>query len=93
MPKEGVSVIFTFEPYEIDIDIRKTTSFYESADLVSEGCSCDGSLLYGGFYHICGTLLRGKSAWVKIDEHTCSWKRISHCRLYSLKSLPTFPGC
>ena len=24
----------------------------------------DGTLFYGGFYHLCGTLLSGKSAWV-----------------------------
>lgn len=28
----------------------------------------DNSLLYGGFCHVCGTLIRGKSAWVNISE-------------------------
>ena len=28
----------------------------------------DGSLLYGGFCHLCGTLVQGESAWVKISE-------------------------
>lgn len=33
----------------------------------------DGMLLYGGFYHVCGTLLDGESAWKKIDENTSCW--------------------
>ena len=28
----------------------------------------DGTLLYGGFCHVCGTLIQGKSAWVNISE-------------------------
>ena len=28
----------------------------------------DGTLLYGGFCHVCGTLVHGKSAWVNISE-------------------------
>lgn len=33
----------------------------------------DGTLLYGGFYHVCGTLSDGESAWKKIDEYTSRW--------------------
>ncbi len=28
----------------------------------------DGSLFYGGFCHICGTLIKGESAWESISE-------------------------
>jgi len=28
----------------------------------------DGSLLYGGFCHLCGTLVQGENAWVKTSE-------------------------
>ena len=28
----------------------------------------DGTLLYGGFCHVCGTLIQGKSAWVNVSE-------------------------
>lgn len=33
----------------------------------------DGTLLYGGFYHVCGTLLNGESAWKKINENISCW--------------------
>ena len=28
----------------------------------------DGTLFYGGFCHVCGTLIQGESAWVKTTE-------------------------
>ena len=28
----------------------------------------DGTLFYGGFCHVCGTLIQGKSAWVNTSE-------------------------
>lgn len=34
----------------------------------------DGSLFYGGFYHLCGTLLSGKSAWVPTSSTSSYWK-------------------
>ena len=30
----------------------------------------DGTVFYGGFYHLCGTLLDGESAWKKISRNT-----------------------
>ena len=33
----------------------------------------DGKLVYGGFYHICGVLLSGEGAWVKVSENTAAW--------------------
>ena len=35
-------MIFEFGQYKIDVDVEKTKKFYEQADLVTEGCSCDG---------------------------------------------------
>ncbi len=32
-----------------------------------------GALLYGGFYHLCGTLLAGESAWTHTSAHTSHW--------------------
>lgn len=34
----------------------------------------DGSLFYGGFYHLCGTLLSGKSAWVPTNSTSSYWE-------------------
>ena len=39
----------------------------------------DGTLLYGGFYHLCGTLLQGKGGWQAVyagpKNKTSVWKR------------------
>lgn len=108
-------MIFELGQYRVDIDVNKTKSFYETARLVSEGCSCsgcrnfekaitalpsevtgffanwgvdmrkvcevyvncsnsDGTLLYGGFYHLCGSLLAGKSAWVPNSPSSFHWE-------------------
>lgn len=107
-------MVVKFGQYIIDLDIEKTKYFYENAEPVSKGCSCDGclnfekaidvlpqtvreffanlgvdmskvcecyvnctnedgTLSYGGFYHICGTLLDGESAWKKISDTTSCW--------------------
>ena len=33
----------------------------------------DGTLLYGGFYHICGSVITGESAWRRISEKQSVW--------------------
>lgn len=33
----------------------------------------NGVLVYGGFYHVCGTLLDGESAWKKSDDNIFRW--------------------
>ena len=43
----------------IGVDIKKPAEVYVNS------AHSDGSLLYGGFYHLCGTILNGESAWVK----------------------------
>ncbi len=48
----------------IGIDMKKPTEVY-----VNE-VNSDGLLIYGGFYHLCGTLLTGESAWTKIPSET-----------------------
>ncbi|MDE6953742.1 MAG: hypothetical protein K2P09_08015 [Erysipelotrichales bacterium] len=60
-----ISVIAFFT--NLGTDMKKVCECYvnDTAD--------DGTLLYGGFYHICGTLLDGKSAWKSIDENTFCW--------------------
>lgn len=49
----------------LGIDYQKACECYVNCS------NSDGTLLYGGFYHICGTLLSGNSAWVEIDKN-CS---------------------
>ena len=34
----------------------------------------DSSLLYGGFYHLCGTLLSGESAWIPTSSTSSYWE-------------------
>ncbi len=36
-------MIFEFGKYKVDIDVEKTKQFYEKAETVDEGCSCDGA--------------------------------------------------
>lgn len=35
----------------------------------------DGTLLYGGFYHLCGTVLEGESAWNVKDSDISHWEK------------------
>lgn len=107
-------MLFEFEPFQVDIDVERTQRFYEKAQSVQEGCSCDGcrnfvyavdslpetvktflaklgvdirkiceccvnctntdgTLLYGGFFHVCGSLKKGLSAWEKDEENIAYW--------------------
>lgn len=104
-------MLFEFGQYKVDVDVKRTSSFYNTASHVSNGCSCDGcqnfekavdvlpqviidlfselgidmkkvcecyvnrksedgTLFYGGFYHLCGTLVAGQSAWISTDAAT-----------------------
>lgn len=47
----------------LGIDMRKVCECYVNCR------NDDGTLSYGGFYHVCGTLLAGKSAWKNIDNN------------------------
>lgn len=42
----------------LGIDMKKVTEVYVNT------ANLDGTLFYGGFYHLCGQMLAGKSAWV-----------------------------
>lgn len=56
----------------IGIDIKKVSEVYTNIT------NPDGAVFYGGFYHLCGKLLSGDSAWVEentVGEHT---SRVSH---------------
>lgn len=37
-------MVMEFGQYKIDVDIKRTREFYERAEPVSKGCSCDGCL-------------------------------------------------
>lgn len=47
----------------LGIDIKKPAEVY--ANVVKD----DGLVLYGGFYHLCGRLLSGESAWVAVESN------------------------
>lgn len=44
------------------IDFGKPAEIY-----ASHACDAD-TLFYGGFYHICGTILEGRDAWIQTGE-------------------------
>ena len=44
------------------IDLKKIVECYVNCK------NEDGTLFYGGFCHVCGTMIQGKSAWVKTSE-------------------------
>ena len=39
-------MVFKYGYHKIDIDVEKTKSFYETAELLSEGCECQGCRNY-----------------------------------------------
>lgn len=51
----------------LGVDMKKVCECYVNA------ANKDGTLLYGGFYHICGSLLTGESAWQSISEAHAFW--------------------
>lgn len=52
----------------LGVDMRKVSEVYVNCS------NSDGTLFYGGFYHLCGTLLAGKSAWVPNSPLTSHWE-------------------
>lgn len=54
---------------KLGIDMRKVCECYVNFS------DDDGTLLYGGFYHVCGILLDGKSAWKKMNKNTFYWDK------------------
>ena len=50
----------------LGIDMKKMTEIYVNR------ANPDGTLLYGGFCHLCGNALEGKSAWVETQENADS---------------------
>ncbi len=47
---------------DLGIDLKKIAECYVNCK------NEDGTLLYGGFCHVCGTLIEGENAWVSISE-------------------------
>ena len=45
------------------IDMKKAREVYVNCT------NADGSVLYGGFYHICGKIISGKSTWVPANPN------------------------
>lgn len=46
---------------QLGLDIKKPAEVYVN-------CSDNNILLYGGFYHLCGTMIEGKSAWEIVSK-------------------------
>jgi len=47
---------------DLGVDLQKIAECYVNCK------NEDGTLFYGGFCHVCGTWIQGKSAWVNISE-------------------------
>lgn len=60
---QSVTTVFA----DLGVDLRKVCECY--VHFTNE----DGTLLYGGFCHVCGTLLSVKSAWKKVDDRISRW--------------------
>ena len=108
-------MVFSFSKFTLDIDVEKNKAYYETANFISEDCSCSGcrnyekaidllpkevisffsqmgiemkkirevyvnctnaddTVRYGGFYHVCGYIVDGESAWVPINSNTKRWE-------------------
>lgn len=65
----------------VDTSPQAVKKFFDTLGIdMRKACECyvncadnDGSLLYGGFYHVCGILLHGESAWRKTSETASCW--------------------
>ena len=51
----------------LGVDMKKVRECYVNCT------NNDGTLLYGGFYHVCGTLLEGKGGWTNNGENHTYW--------------------
>ena len=50
----------------VGVDLKKIAECYVN------GKNEDSTLLYGGFCHVCGTMIQGTGAWVNVSEnHSC----------------------
>ena len=68
----------------VDTSPQAVKIFFDTLGIdMQKACECyvnyadnNGSLLYGGFYHVCGILLHGESAWRKTSETAscCDYK-------------------
>ncbi len=69
--------------YEIAVDTlpEEVTCFFDSLGIdmkkireVYVNCSHDDkTVYYGGFYHLCGTVLEGESAWKPVNSSLSHW--------------------
>ena len=47
---------------ELGVDMKKACEVYVNCT------NPDGTLFYGGFYHLCGVLVNGESAWISTGD-------------------------
>lgn len=53
---------------DLGVDMRKVCEVYVNCD------NPDGTVLYGGFYHLCGGIIQGKSPWIPTSKTTSFWE-------------------
>ena len=62
LPKEIIS-FFT----KLGIEMKKIREVYVNCT------NADDTVLYGGFYHVCGKLIKGDSAWISDNPTESHW--------------------
>jgi hypothetical protein len=65
---QGLPALITDFFADLGVDMRRVCEVYVNY------ANPDGSLFYGGFYHLCGTLLSGKSAWLPTTPTSSYWE-------------------
>ena len=78
---ERCAVILQFGRYKLDVDVEKTKKFYETAERLSEGCSCDGCRNFEQAVDILPRPVTEFFAMLGIDP-----KRICECTAFSRKT-------
>ena len=53
---------------QLGIDMKKIREVYVNC------ANADNSIFYGGFYHVCGKLVEGESAWVSVSSIEKHWE-------------------
>ena len=72
-------MLFEIGQYKLDIDIAKTKRFYDSADRVSQYCTCDGCLNFEKAVDFLSPAVRTLFAELGVDMKTARTRTALCC--------------